>query len=603
MTNQSPGLVQCQSAADRFQSAADILGHAWLGHYPIIQACQKFRRDCERLASNRGFSGITIAFVGPKKAGKSTIAGLLSDSKEKRQRLNAGQRAVESTAKPTWVASRPPDMLDSATEMFIPCHESELAPLGFDYAILDVPGSNEGNSARRELAVQALDSAVVKVLVVDQLQIESREIPSYLDSTAGAPIIPVINRIRPGAERSDLGAWEEKLRHTYPNVLQRVEIPDWDTEGELTKSPEDTRKELFERLIQAAAGYLPGTLAEPQLERKLLAFQNQVTRIAREHLPVTTLAVGGLHDCLLKMPEHAIEALLGDDRLVIARVRLRFRSILLEKTPIFLFPWRLTLWIANLVHGATDRLPLVLLGSVPSLVTTALTAARNTQEARQIAQDAMSGLRTRVDSVIRDMAAPQLRILDSALKRDLKLDQTSTPQTTITSSVNLRGLEALQTKSTSLFHQVIEKHAPGTFAAWLIAFLGFAIFWSVFAWPVYGLYQDFWLAALEVFERRTPALEAFPAGTLSMLLTSAALALLPMSLFLLCALALLTRKRRASRCASELKQMHKDEVRRMTETGQLELELAEPKIDACRILLRLSNPGMSTPPPRPEIGP
>jgi len=586
MNTPFPTLAPYLRAAEHIEYAADRLGPSWSGHGPVLQACHEFRRSYEQLATNRGFSEMTIAFVGPKGAGKSTLSGMLIESEEKRQRLKAGQKSYESTIKPTWIAAQPPAFFDSSTEEFIPCHESEMTSLGFRYGLLDVPGSNERDTARRDLATRALDYAVVKVLVVDRRAIESREITRYLEGMSGAPVIPVINRIRHDEDGADFAAWEDNLRQRFVTLLPRIEIRDWDVGGNGEQKYSDARKLLIQRITDAVAGHDPVTLAEPQLGRKLRAFEIGIAELARKHLPATATALMELHESLSKLPAQAVEALLGSERLVTANVRLRFRSVLLERTPIVLFPWRLALSIANLVHGATDRVPLALLGSVPSMLATAWAAAKNVNQAREFAEQAASGLRTRVTTVIKDLAGPKLQAIDYALQRELGIDATG-PRTGVSSTANLRGIEALQARSTELFQEVTEKFAPGTITTWVLGFTGFAIFWSVFGWPVYGLYQDFVVAASEVLNRQKTSLAAFPAGTLSMILTSAVLAVFPMGVFLLCMLTWVTRSKHAAACASALRTAHEMELQRLTDSGQLEVEISEPQIDACRVLLRI----------------
>ncbi|MFZ2960979.1 MAG: hypothetical protein WA705_29215 [Candidatus Ozemobacteraceae bacterium] len=586
MSTSSSSLSLCLRAAERIELAVERLGPSWSGHGSILQACHEFCRACEQLATNRGFSEITLAFVGPKKAGKSSVAGMLIDSEEKRIRLKTGQKSDDSTAKPTWVAAQRPALFDSAKEDFIPCHESELVPLGFRYALLDVPGSNERDPARRESAIRALDYAVVKVLVADRRTIESGEIMRYLEGTVGAPVIPVVNQIRHDEDGADFATWEDSLRQRLPSVLPRVEIRDWDIGSDGKQKRADARQALVQRITEAVAGHTPETLAEPQLGQKLRVFENDMADLARKHLPVTAVALNDLYESFSKLPAKAVEELLGSDRLIAANVRYRFRSILLEQTPIFLFPWRLALSIANLVHGATDRLPLVLLGSIPSLLTTAWTATKNVKEAREFAEEAVSGLRTRVTVVIKELAGPQLQTIDYALQRDLGLEA-EVPPTSVSSTANLRGLETFQASSAKLFQEITEKYAPGSFTAWFLGFVGVAIFWGIFGCPIYGLYQDFFVAATDVFARQRTALAAFPTETFSMLLTSAVLATLPMVLFLLCTLAFFTRRKNACACIQELRAAHEAELQRLTDSGQIEVEISEPRIDACCTLLRI----------------
>jgi hypothetical protein len=71
-----------------------------------------------------------------------------------------------------------------------------------------------------------------------------------------------------------------------------------------------------------------------------------------------------------------------------------------------------------------------------------------------------------------------------------------------------------------------------------------------------------------------------------MLFTSAALALFPMSIFLLFSREILTSRSRSVECARALRARHESEIQRMAETGQLKIEISEPRINACRVLLR-----------------
>ena len=507
----SSTLPLCLRTADRVEIAADRLGRTWPGHGSVVQACRQFRQSCEQLATNRGLPEITIAFVGPKKAGKSTLAGLLIQSEDKRPRIKTGRSAEASTTKPMWISAHPPTLLDTANEEFIPCHESEFVPLGFQYSILDVPGFDEGHAVRALAALRALNNAVVKVLVVDRRALDSHESIKYLGCAQGATVVPVINLIRDDEHDGDLAAFEDELRRnlTPTRVLGRVEVRDYVVTGDRDGTLAAASQALAERLGEAVAGQSIETLAEPQLEENLRRFTREISALAREHLPGSRDPFLELAAALQKMPVQAVEELLGTDRLVSANVRTRIRSLLLERTPIFVFPWRLALSIANLIHGATDRLPLALLGSPVSMLTTAWAAVKNVKSAHEFEEKVTSGFRSHVTGKIKSMAVSKLEAIDWALQRDLGLESNHAPRTGITSTANLRGLETLQARSTELFHVTIEKFAPSRTLAWLLGIVGFAIFWSFFGWPVYGLYQDFRVAAVEVVSRQKTACKPF----------------------------------------------------------------------------------------------
>lgn len=592
----SPLLKRCYSAARQIEAAADRLGPAWKGYEPTLRACRDFRAACTELAQNRGFTEVTIAFVGRKKSGKSTVASLLVADKDRIRRLKIGQGSADATAKPTWIAAHRPKSFDESTEGFIPCHQNELVSLGFPYALLDVPGANERDAGRQLLADRALDSAIIKVVVIRRHEIESCDVKDYLEGAAGAPIIPVINFIRHDESGSDCDAWERDLRARCPSVLPRVEIRDWRlADGEEPRDQESqqareeqiqgvARQTLVARLAEAVNGADPTDLVGPQLARKLKVFDREVTRIASTYLPATSAALEQLADELSRIPAQAVDALLGSERLLMANVRIRCRAILLERTPIFLFPWRLSMVIANLVYGATDRLPLALLGSVPSILTTAGAVAKNIKGSLEFAREARSGLQTRVATMIKEAAEPQLRAVDHALRKDLGSTEEAL-RVAPSSTATLRGIDALQSKSTALLQDLTEKFAPGALSATVLGFVGFTLFWVVFGWPVLGIYQDFLVAAGEVLAGKKSAWALFPAGTGSMLFTSAVLAGLPMGLFLLGVLAYFTRSKTARECSQELRTAHAEKLNRLIGAGTIDVEITEPRIDACRVLL------------------
>jgi len=152
-------------------------------------------------------------------------------------------------------------------------------------------------------------------------------------------------------------------------------------------------------------------------------------------------------------------------------------------------------------------------------------------------------------------------------------------------SVRLVGLESLQTKSTDIFHGVMEDHAPSALVAWVLGLLGFSMFWIVLGQPLGGLYVDFYHAASTVLARNAPTVQSFPSGTGSMLATSALLALLPMILFLLISITCITRKSRVARCIKAIRNKHQELIRELSDKGILYAELSEPQLDACRQLL------------------
>src|SRR5438067_10867251 len=104
----SPTLELCHRAAERAEHYALELGSDWDGRQPILNACATFRGGCDALAQNRGLLLATIAFVGPKNAGKTTLMSLLVTSDKVREQLKTGDAARFATDKPTWIGPELP---------------------------------------------------------------------------------------------------------------------------------------------------------------------------------------------------------------------------------------------------------------------------------------------------------------------------------------------------------------------------------------------------------------------------------------------------------------------------------------------------------------
>ena len=596
----SPSLIACRRVAQEAEHHALQLGLDWNGCRPILDACAEFQRGCDALAENRGLKMATIAFVGPKNAGKTTLISLLVTDENVRANLKIGDAAKDATTRPTWIASETPADRDRNLEDFIPCDEAELESLGFRYAILDVPGLDEHQIARRRLAVQALDNAHVKILAVRRGELETAPWRDYLAKTDGAAIVPVITHTpsqddpRNALDEHDLSAFKDALQaHLSASVIlpaivmDDYDLPDADRPAILQK----TRVALRQRLVEAIGGRSIERLAEPQLAAKLRHIKKEIASLAAQHLPATAQALGPIQDELRSLPEEAVDDLLGNERTLTANIRASLRATLLDRTPIFLFPWRLTLSIANLVHGATDRLPLALLGSPLSILTTASTTAKNLWNRVQFSEDIQSGLRRGVEARLKEKLSSRLTDLERNLATDLNSKESTKIHTKEKSTVRLIGLEILQSKSTGFFNDVIETTAPARSTAWVLGLLGFLMFWSILGQPLWGLYLDFFHAGEEVLARRASSIQSFPSDTFSMLATSTLLALLPMTLFLLLTVTWFVRESQIKKCIVQLTQKHEKLIEEMTGNRTLFAELSEPQLDSCRRLLAFESSG------------
>jgi hypothetical protein len=581
----SVALDLCHQAADRAEAAAYQLGPAWPGHAPVVESSRAFRHSAESLAGNRGLAAVTVAFVGPKKAGKTSMLSLLIRAPEVRASLHSGRRATESTSQLTWIGSQRPVAFDSMHEDFIACPGESIEPFGPPVMLLDVPGFDEVHDDRAQAAKAALDSALVKVLVVARHQIEVREVFEYLGRTDGAVILPVVNFATDSEAAGDAEAFVSRLRETIPagRILPPVLVPDYEA---VDVSAEETlvaaRKSLVAALRPVLAQVPPIEHAAPQLTARTRHFRKEISALAHQYLPSVSRELQGLDAALAKLAAKVLAEFLGDDRTLSVPLRGRFRAVWLERTPVVFFPWRLMLSVANLVAGATDRLALVALGSIPSLIATAWTAARNVRDTEKFAEEIRSGLRRRIAARFTEAAAPEIEPLESAFRRDLRAIEEESPSAS--AEMDLAGLETVQDRSSALFREAVEAHAPSRAFAWTMALVGTAIFWGVLGWPVYALYHDFAVGAAEA--AAGGKIGGFPAPSFNVIATALLLAWLPMFVFLLLNVAWVTRAGQVRRAIERLRAGHQRDVQHLLQARLLGVRPVERRIRACQTLLR-----------------
>ena len=309
-------LSACLRLADDVASDARQIGRTWPGYSAILATCKEFRRACETIADRRGLPSTTIAFVGPKNAGKTHCLSLLVRNEERRAQLRIGADPEHATKHPVWLAADRPSGIESAGEQYIPCASEDLEPLGVPYALLDVPGLNEGQAGRRKTALHALDEARLKVLVIEHRGLSLFSWKEYLERTDGATILPIVTMARNLTE-AELHDFDKELRASVPHsrrVLQTIVMSDFNLEG---ASREDivtaTRKTLVDRLSEVVGEIGMQLSEESELIVRQDRFRSEIAALARRHLHATSQALEPILQKLEELPIQAAEALLGCD--------------------------------------------------------------------------------------------------------------------------------------------------------------------------------------------------------------------------------------------------------------------------------------------------
>lgn len=586
MAADSSTLAACLETANAIETALNLLGDTseWPADRPLRQRCAEFREACRELVEQKGLTQFAVAFLGPKNAGKTSLLSLLIRNPALSAQLHQGADLAGATERILWLSSQPLQALDPSVEDRIPVERGDLVNLSCDYTLIDVPGANEANRERGEAARRALRNAHLKVLVVEARTMEDVAVVDYIGEADGATILPVINQIRPDLDEANIDRLMDTFTRQLPQsrFLSPLRIPDFQLAGANEDEAKETaRKELIERLQSVIRSEHLDELLVPQLRRMKQRFQEEMNEALLGALPATAEAARRFQASEDVLAAQALEKLLGEpenDRAVIAGLRQQLRADYQQRTPVLLVPWRLFVGVANLLHGALEKVPLLLAGSLPSLVTSAMTAVKNVARDREFTQKRDEGLRQHAELLVKECLKPQVEQLEAAIRSDLRHRTPSQKHEDL--EVELEGLDLLQSRSSALFQRVLGEHSPHRGATLITGLVGTLVFWSLFIWPCLSLYQDYF-QAIHGFVSDSPTRAEFPTESFAMLGTSFLLALLPMLLWLLVVLSWVASRSRAKDCLTGLREGHKVLIDELSEQQRLRARLRHPHLQAC----------------------
>jgi len=560
ISNTPPVLALFLETADAVEQAATRLGAKSGALASLPAKCEAFRNQCRLIAANRGVDRVSVSFVGPRDAGKTTLLKAVLRNDALTASMPAGDNRAGRTCKLTWVGPERPENLAPEAEQWV--RAEPFKELGTPVEFVDVPGFDDIRSDLREVAIYALSSSVVKVLVVDRKSIEAVRISNYMLDGDGSLVLPVVN-LADAPDPEDIAAFKKNLQDSLKaaTILDPVLVPDFEHKNAPTKDAVlgKARDEILAALSgalreksRAADGLLQ--LAHPRLHAAHGKFRSEVARIAKDALPASAEALARLEEAERTLPGEILESFFADHRSLVTWVRARFRAILLDNTPVIFFPWRLILGGVVLVWGALDRALLVFLGSLPSAISTGRQAIRNVKDAWEFRKLEREGLRKTIQEEAAIQIRPRLDDLYASLDADLSgaeagLRIPENPE------VLVNGVESAQAVSTGIFRDVVEDAAPGPRFSLYSALLGTAVFWGIFIWPLVAIYRRFFDAVVLLLAgREADAMRIFPEGIGSMLATTAFLALLPMVLCLLACGAWIMRRPLAEQAVEDLKE-------------------------------------------------
>ncbi len=589
-------LQSCLDLAASIESSLASLGDTsrWPVYPELRRRCADFRTECRELIDQKGLQQLAIAFLGPKNAGKTTLLSMLVRDQSLIDQLGAGAGLEGATERILWISTQPIRDLEPQEEESLTVDSSQLINLGCDYTLVDVPGANESNLQRSQAAQRALRAAHIKVLVVEARTLEDASLVDDLQHADGATILPVINQIRPGTGEEEIAGFMERLKRglSAASILPVLRIRDFQLgdETEAKEWRERAASDLKQQLENVIRREHLDDLLEPQLVRCKERFTEEMREALTNALPATAHAVREMQEMETGLAASALERLLGADerdRGVITALRQQLRGLYQQRTPVLFFPWRTFVGLANLLFGALEKVPLLLVGSLPSLVTSAVAAVKNATRDREFKDSRQDGLRTHAEMLVKESLHPKVDQLQTAIRSDLRSERRIEPAREDDDlQVTFEGLELLQARSTTLFQEVLESRAVGRAATWITGLVGLAIFWSIFAWPFFALYSDYF-HAIQQFMSGQGDHDTFPSRALPMIMTSFLLAMFPMIFWMLLVLSWVGYEKRAIDCLTTLRHGHQSIIDELTNRQVLRVHAQHPHLRACLQLFSL----------------
>lgn len=557
-------------------------------------------QEWERIASNRGLSLPTVAFVGERNSGKTTLAGLLIDHSRVGMEMPAGEAEAAKTKRLLWVGPQRPPNLSEQFERHWRVDAANMADLGEPYMILDVPGTGDVDSRLQDMADAALSSARYKVLVIDAGTIEAESPARYMSLGDGSVILPAV-RLRAGQTRELLddehGLHErierglDALRAALPRstVLPGLLLPDLDSLGDADAAGQEVRRRLRKGLQTMFASHREQ--AEGRIQELAASwgrFRTSMQDLARPLLtPGVREAFAGLEARSGKLPALAVARLLANERSLEALIRSDLQQRLMEQVPPLAFPFRTITGLLCLTAKAWDRLILAMGGSLPSLTMAGFTAFRNIREqaeARGLLRDNLKADLALLAS--REMAEPLDRFSLAVGRVASGEDGGESQGENRRVDFDVEGGEDLAAAWVRTVRDCVERHAVRAAAIQVSAAMVTAVFLFLLAGPLWHVYGQYVPAALASWSGQwdPEALAAYPAMPAGFWFTAFILSILPVLAGALVTVGWALQKARIRRCVSFLREHFPGAAAR---ESSLRITIRDPRIEAARLLLRL----------------
>ena len=584
----------CDAAAQR------LLGDAELSLY-LRGITVGMVRDCERLYRRGVTETPSIAVLGSVGEGKSWLARcFLANSpgnQMSRGEIRSGQH--EDTDRLTWFGPTRPDGLAEQGERFMQVDAAAMLDLGRPYVVGDTPGFTHQVQTHRALASVAATSAPIKIVVTSLAELRNGRTQDFVHEMNGALILPVV-RFDPTSAEDD----EPEARHQHD---VRITLDKWRQAAPAAEildpcymptqrifGPERAERLMRQRLQDALSPPLAeaGRLRLPierQVHERIREARHEIARTLQPFRQRVGDSLSRLDAATGRLSQRTLNELLGEDIVVRAGLRQRFRADWIDRTPAICFPYRTFLGLLSLTAGAWDRLIFSMVGSAPSLAMTFFQSVRNLRDANEFVQRLHGGLAQRVERMVQDEINPEVRGFRSALASVLPAD--NSPGSLLEASdgaVRVLGLDELEIESRGIFRDTIESHRSGTLSVAFCGLLGPGLFAYLIAGPIVSVYRSYLQSHWETFRDLIASRSEFNVPSSSMLFGSLLLSMAPVFVVALLAISWSCRGGRVRRALKSVHQAHAIALETRLADGRLRIELTDPRLDAARFLLGLA---------------
>lgn len=560
-------------------------------------ACQQYVVDMDNVVSSRGIDALMLAVVGAKGQGKTWVARQFLRDQNVRDQLPSGELLRDTTEHVTWIGPHGPSQLDPKHEKYIPVDGQRMIDIGRPYILLDTPGVTDGNRQAAATAHAALSLAPIKLLVIARDQIRAASNMELAAQIDGAICIPIISSVEPeevvdghatGELADDLRGLLDQLQVQAPKTrfASTVLVPDFEVTGDEKLAASVCVEAVLDTLSEA--GIDAKSLDDVAQLRKRAAgdkLRSRVGKLVDEEMPQLSRAVSQLSHEASQLPGRVLSSLLGSEAVLETGVRMRLRSKLISDTSLVWFPYRTALSTLNLTQGAWDRVMLAVSGSIPSLFGALTGVARNVRASRDFNVDIQEGIRKHAQQQVEQRLQPLCGAFHRAV---MKLRPPGNTSDQPASSVELVGIEELQSCSRRIFDDTIDRNSTGGWLATLLALGGTVVFWSLMAAPIVVIYRQYFATAYSVARGENVNVDAFPHPEPGMLFVSVLLSTLPLIVYCMFVLTGVLNRRKVLRVAGQIMEQHSAEIQRLQNEKVIRLQFDDDLLQHAEYLLQLN---------------